>query len=223
MQYSVYVKQGTLKISCTILGNSGITGTSKLTTLHHGSHLRALWNLQDTYGIDSETYELRQIAKRCAASTSPSRQGSPRIPDGVVSAGYLYKRALIPWSGPRRLGWKPEVRMFFIYKLMSREIKYWKEVAAERKAEGSWACARCAKVEVEMPRECVICHECSKAAEDEEFDWFRNSLRNWFDRINQRNPKVDNLAQHHMYNSPLRITSYSHYAQGATNALVEKV
>lgn len=47
---------------------------------------------------------------------------------------------------------------------------------------------------------------------------------NWFDRTNQRNPSADNLAQCHMYNNyVLGVTSYGHYARGATNALVENV
>ncbi|KAH6687158.1 pectin lyase fold/virulence factor [Plectosphaerella plurivora] len=47
---------------------------------------------------------------------------------------------------------------------------------------------------------------------------------NFFDGTNQRNPSADNLAQCHMYNNYVYgITSYGHYARGATNALVENV
>ncbi|RYP66853.1 hypothetical protein DL771_007575 [Monosporascus sp. 5C6A] len=293
-------------------------GTSNLATLSRGSDYRAPWNLQETYGIHSDAYALFQILERCATSTLPSRQGSPRIPDGVVSGAYLHKRTLVPWSDPRRLGRKPEARMFLIYKLVSREIKYWKEVAAARKAEGSWACAWCAEVEVGMPRGSVVCDECFMEGEYEMFDWFRNCLmgepafpvvegnrddyeeeeededeeeeededdgeslrqlnvrwnqalrgypaleepfedmrelfiqrqkfkrwseqrrgerlsnhfgrrrkrlRNWFNRTDQRNPEADNLAQCRMYkNCLLSTASYSHYAQGAANALIENV
>jgi hypothetical protein len=161
-------------------------GTSNLATLSRKASGRTPWNLQDTYGISSATYGLRYfVLERCAASDGPpSRQGSPRVADGAESGAYLLKRTLIPWSDRRRLGGEEKVRMFFIYKLMSREIRYWKQVAAVRNAEGTWACAWCARVGDEADGESGdICDECWEAStgdtivegEDEVmFDWLRN-------------------------------------------------
>lgn len=47
---------------------------------------------------------------------------------------------------------------------------------------------------------------------------------NWFDKTNQRNPSADNLRYVHLYNNYLTsVTSYGHYARGATEARVENV
>lgn len=153
-------------------------GTSNVAMRSQKSSARTPWNLQGTYGICSQSYKFtNSILERCAMLTAPSRQGSPRVPDGAASGVYLYKRTLIHWKDPRWPSIEPKRWMLFIYKLMSREIRYWKEVAAARKAEGSWACAWCAKVGDETQRDCVICHECSTVSEDDEmYDWFRNSL-----------------------------------------------
>lgn len=45
---------------------------------------------------------------------------------------------------------------------------------------------------------------------------------NWFQGTNQRNPSADNLLHAHMYNNLVDgITSYGHYARGATDMRVE--
>ncbi|KFA71344.1 hypothetical protein S40288_08958 [Stachybotrys chartarum IBT 40288] len=47
---------------------------------------------------------------------------------------------------------------------------------------------------------------------------------NWFDNTNQRNPSADNLLHAHLYNNYVTgITSYGHYARGATDARIENV
>ncbi|KAM9883330.1 pectate lyase Pel-34K [Verticillium dahliae] len=47
---------------------------------------------------------------------------------------------------------------------------------------------------------------------------------NWFDSTNQRNPSADNLAEAHLYNNFVSgVTSYGHYARGATTAVIENV
>jgi hypothetical protein len=67
--------------------------------------------------------------------------------------------------------------MFLIYKLISREMRYWREVADAQRTSGTWACALCADVVDERWREGKICFNCfDRLDDDETFDWFRNSL-----------------------------------------------
>lgn len=45
---------------------------------------------------------------------------------------------------------------------------------------------------------------------------------NWFDQTNQRNPSADNIRYAHLYNNYLSsVTSYGHYARGATEMRME--
>lgn len=160
-------------------------GTSNPSTLSTGRNRRTMksasptpWNLQDTYGIYSEVDGLvRLVLRRCAGPALPDHQGSPRVSDGAMSGGYLRARTLIPWSDPRRIGQVPEMQMFFLYKLISREIRYWKHIATVRKAEGLQVCQWCAKIYEEGDDSGFVCHECLVDAADSEFDWVGKCLR----------------------------------------------
>jgi hypothetical protein len=133
-------------------------------SLHHW------WNLSNIYGMISDLGVVKSLIRKfCDVDSPPDRLGSPRVSDGVLSGAYLFRRELFSWRD--RLWIQRKLRtpaqtsdapLFFIYKLMSQEVYYWREVSIARRTEGTWACKWCADTEAETGRAGDICNGCLK-------------------------------------------------------------
>lgn len=132
---------------------------------------RKVWNLENTYGVYSRGFEfLDLIETLCPESKRlPVTQGSSRASD--ASGSQLYSRNFSPWSDPRFLYTDRKERMFFLYKLFSREIRFWRQVALKRRRQGLPCCEICAAVEEDCTG--TICEDCETALfEPDRYTWF---------------------------------------------------
>lgn len=170
---------------------------------------RKPWNLQDTYGILSEIDDLRILINSLDTSAPLDRVGSPREQDAVVSGRYLLTRTLIPWSDPRQGRGMSEERLFFLYKLVSREIKYWKDIAVKRRAEGLGACDWCAKALPTVQPIPAVCRMCLNTETDNKFDRFYRSLTGEDRSATEAESGAGNAGEVHIIPSerPLRLNA----------------
>lgn len=89
----------------------------------------------------------------------PVTQGSSR--NLRESGSHLYARRLSPWRDPRYVYLNRRARMFVLYKLFSREISFWRDVAKNRAAQDIVCCQCCAAIGEEY-----ICNECDDVLQD---------------------------------------------------------
>jgi len=103
-------------------------------------------------------------------SDSPVTLGASRSPDACGSQ--LYRRNISPWLDRRHSHLNTQSRMFILYKLFTREICFWKDIARKRERNGVSCCRLCAAL-----GEQNICMACEQfLAHDNKFDWFRNAI-----------------------------------------------
>lgn len=134
-----------------------------------------VWNLEDTYGVYSKGFKfLNLICTLCPESERvPTTQGSSRASD--ESGSQLYSRNFTPWRDPRLLYCDRKERMFFLYKLFSREIRFWREVALERRRQGLSCCTVCAAVTEDCTD--TLCEDCETALiEPGRYTWFKRCM-----------------------------------------------
>jgi hypothetical protein len=145
----------------------------------------AKWNLmihKPVYGLCLEPIMFCNLLNTLG-SDLPLRQGSPRISDGAMSGSYLYKRCFDPWRHHERIPitrnytWSAEAQMLYVYKTVSTEVKYWKQIAVERQSHGLLSCLVCADVEDVVVDSSGLCEECARASKDTKIPrWLRRSI-----------------------------------------------
>jgi hypothetical protein len=127
------------------------------------------WNIEDSYGIYSTGFEFVDCILSLGCEP-PVRQGSPR----PGTSANLFLRNHYPWREPEYLCSKIVKQIFIIYKIVTREVRYWRTIAKECKEQGIDCCDICAG---EVDIEDKICYQCS---EDITYDvhelWFKNAL-----------------------------------------------
>ncbi|KAJ6092114.1 hypothetical protein N7467_004083 [Penicillium canescens] len=127
------------------------------------------WNIKNSYGIFSEGFQFVDwiLSLGCGP---PVRQGSPR----PGTSAYLFLRNHYPWQEPGYINSNIARRIFVIYKIVTREVRYWRTIAEERKELGIDCCDICAGG-VEIGDK--ICDECSDdiSLQVNQF-WFKNAL-----------------------------------------------
>ncbi|KAJ5364539.1 uncharacterized protein N7496_010252 [Penicillium cataractarum] len=127
------------------------------------------WNIKNSYGIFSEGFQFVDWISFLGCEP-PVRQGSS-LPG---TSADLFSRNKYPWSEPGYISWNIAARIFIIYKIVTREVRYWRNIAKECKDRGIDCCDICAgEVEIGVK----ICNQCG----DEIFDkvdefWFENAL-----------------------------------------------
>jgi hypothetical protein len=103
----------------------------------------------------------------------PTTQGSSRVSD--ESGSQLHSRNLTPWRDPRFIYRDRKERMSFLYKLLEREIRFWREVALERRRQGLSCCTVCAAVTEDCTD--TICEDCETALfEPDRYTWFKRCM-----------------------------------------------
>jgi hypothetical protein len=98
------------------------------------------WNLKNTYGVFTIGPEFSEWIYALRARL-PVRQGSPR--ELVTSGRYLLQRNLFPWMDHRRHARRSDSSLFMAYHLMTMEIRYWRDVARQRRDRGILCCRCC--------------------------------------------------------------------------------
>jgi hypothetical protein len=124
-------------------------------------------NLEATYGVHSGGFGfLRLLAK--LESKTPVTQGSSR--DLSECGSQLYERNM--WLYSDNSIYEPQSRMFILYKIFSREISFWRDVARDRRAQGLFCCKCCAAI-----GEHDICQACNLVLQDpNRYQWFKDCL-----------------------------------------------
>jgi hypothetical protein len=127
------------------------------------------WNIEEGYGLFNQSFEFVDwiISLGCGP---PVRQGSPRGATGK----WLLERRLYPWSEPGYINGNLPMRLFIIYKIVTREIRYWRSVAQERRGQGIDCCQICAGEEQVLDALCSQCEFELQAGSHER--WFRKAL-----------------------------------------------
>lgn len=149
----------------------------------------AEWNIRKNgqskpvYGLCLEPKVFIDLLQMLDPSDLPARQGSPRVSDGAKSGSYLYKRCLNPWKAReprytmRNTTLSGTTQMFLVYKVISTEIQYWKQVAVERQSHGLLSCSCCASVEDVVLDAVGLCEECTRASRDADLPpWLRKII-----------------------------------------------
>jgi hypothetical protein len=150
--------------------DDGNLGISPLTTQEKS--YKALWGLTKTYGVHSESFEFVHLISKLGGQI-PVTQGSSRAPN--ASGSQLYERNISPWQDNRYIQKDRRERMFVLYKLLSREISFWRTSARDRKAQGMSCCECCAAVS--MIEDNGICRTCNAVLQDpNRYQWIKDCL-----------------------------------------------
>ncbi|KAJ4303245.1 hypothetical protein N0V90_002138 [Kalmusia sp. IMI 367209] len=133
-------------------------------------YYRGAWNIEDTYGVYTKGFGFLAFVT-ALSSRIPVTQGSSRAPG--ESGSQLYERNFSPWRDSRLLYRDRKARMFILYKLFSREMRFWRNVARERKAQGMSCCECCAAIGEED-----VCNACTDVLfDDGRYTWFKLCLK----------------------------------------------
>jgi hypothetical protein len=136
---------------------------------------RKVWNLKGTYGAYSEGFEFLDLMRTLCPESErvPITQDSSRA--SGESGSQLYSRNFEPWRDPRLIYMDRKERTFFLYKLFSREIRFWREVTLERRRQGLSCCTVCAAVTEDCTN--TICEGCETALfEPGRYTWFKTCM-----------------------------------------------
>jgi hypothetical protein len=128
------------------------------------------WNIDDGYGLFSNGFEFVHWVIYLGCEP-PVRQGSPHGETGKC----LFERRLYGWSEPGYLHFNLSMRLFIIYKIVTREIRYWRSIAQERQNQGIDCCEICAGREQVLDALCDQCDFELRAGLHER--WFGKALR----------------------------------------------
>lgn len=124
------------------------------------------WNIERSYGLYSTGFDfvdwLVSLGYR-----PPVRQGSPR----GETCEWLFTRELYPWHKPGYINVNVKMRVFIIYKIVTREIRYWRSIAQERRSQGIDCCEICASEEEVVD---AMFEQCYAKI------YVRTSRENWF-------------------------------------------
>lgn len=128
------------------------------------------WNIRRTYGVYSRDFGFLGLL-RSLSSEVPTAIGTSRSPDACGSQ--LYQRNTYPWRDRRYVYSNSQSRMFILYKLFTKEIRFWKGIARERERNGVSCCRLCAAL-----GEQDICIACQDFLRDEnQYEWFKDAVR----------------------------------------------
>jgi hypothetical protein len=148
-------------------------GASNMFNLRKRFFRNTHWNLKNTYGIYGDPSRFVRFLDELRVK-APVTQGSRRY--AGESGQYLHKRVFSPWTDActeadcehgciRR-------RAFIIYKIMTREILYWRNKAEVRALGGVSCCMCCAAFGA-----VDICYYCSEALEDKSKPaWLKSAM-----------------------------------------------
>lgn len=119
-----------------------------------------LWNIRNTYGIYNEGFEFLPMLEILGVTT-PVTQGSSRAT--TESGRQLYERNMTPWIDHRlfQYDYNSRERTFILYKLLSRELSFWRSVAQDRRTQGLSCCECCS-----FPGYDHICEVCQAVLDD---------------------------------------------------------
>lgn len=130
-----------------------------------------LWNLRNTYGIYNEGFEFLPMLEILGVTT-PVTQGSSRA---ITESGrQLFERNMTPWSDDRLFPYQynSRERTFILYKLLSRELSFWRSVAHDRRTKGLSCCECCS-----FPGYDHICEVCQAVLDDpRRLNWIKAHL-----------------------------------------------
>lgn len=127
------------------------------------------WNIKNSYGIFSEGFQFVDWILTLGCGP-PVRQGSSR----PGTSADLFLRNHYPWQEPGYIYTSIARRIFVIYKIVTREVRYWRTIAKECKDQGVDCCDICTG-EVETGDK--ICNECSAEIFVQVYEfWFENAL-----------------------------------------------
>ena len=131
-----------------------------------------LWNIDTTYGVYSDGPGLVNLCEWLKEQdTDPFTQGSSRDPHTCGSQ--LHQRNLLAWREPELMCKNMWEHMFFLYKLFTTEMAYWRRVAKERKEKRISCCECCAAI-----GDHEICSSCERVLQDKwRYQWYKNALR----------------------------------------------
>ncbi|KAI0594917.1 hypothetical protein F4775DRAFT_571898 [Biscogniauxia sp. FL1348] len=147
---------------------TSIRGTNYTALIQQGKVGDGFWNMTGLYGVHSHGFTFLGMLSKLG-SEMPITLGASRSPS--ESGSQLYRRNLSPWVDPRYIYINSQSRMFILYKLFTREINFWKDVARERERNGVSCCRLCAALGEN------ICLDCEHfLADDNQYEWFRNAV-----------------------------------------------
>lgn len=126
------------------------------------------WNIENSYGIFSEGFQFVDWILSLGCEP-PVRQGSSR--PGLYAD--LFLRNHYPWREPGYIYSDIARRIFNIYKIVTREVRYWRTIAKGCKDQGIDCCDICAD-DVEIGRN--ICEQCGDEIDQIDEFWFKNAL-----------------------------------------------
>ncbi|KAK7229661.1 hypothetical protein V2G26_001831 [Clonostachys chloroleuca] len=131
------------------------------------------WNLTDltnTYGVYSDTdFRILDFIERLGAKALIT-QGSSRSEGS--SGTQLFTRNLSPRINPLYDDFDRIQQMFWLYKLFSRVISFWRSTASDKRTAGVSCCQCCATFGQDD-----ICSECSDVLEDaDRYTWMKDCL-----------------------------------------------
>ncbi|KAL2871431.1 uncharacterized protein BJX67DRAFT_342232 [Aspergillus lucknowensis] len=126
------------------------------------------WNIDNAYGIFSRGYDFVDWISSLGGEP-PIRQGSSR----PGTSADLFSRNHYPYQEPGYIYTNIARRIFVIYKVVTREVRYWRAIAKERKDQGVHCCDICA-CELEIGDQ--ICDKCWDEIDTVGEIWFENAL-----------------------------------------------
>ncbi|KAJ5738051.1 hypothetical protein N7493_001206 [Penicillium malachiteum] len=126
------------------------------------------WNLANSYGIFIQGFHFLNWISSLGCEP-PVRQGSTR----PGTSDDLFSRKFYAWREPDYIYTDISRRVFLIYKIVTKEVRYWRAIAKERKDQGIDCCDVCAR-EPEMAD--GLCYQCSEKFLKVNELWFQNAL-----------------------------------------------
>ncbi|SPO03228.1 uncharacterized protein DNG_05910 [Cephalotrichum gorgonifer] len=157
-----------------------------VTTRNNGrSSLAAIravsWNWYGTYRVCTDPFKylefLLKINGPVSLSDLPITSGSLR--HSRTTGSYLFDRTSPTWHDIRFRLETTARAMFVVYKLVSSEVSYWREVAKARSSSpGVRCCELCAGPRTGMEQDVALCGSCTTRLEKPlKPTWFDNILR----------------------------------------------